>query len=167
MNDWLSTRGKNPLEQPMFKLVWSDNEIEKRHGTYEIFYGDIFVRTEVGLKEVPKYSYISERWVLEMWVPYENVEIPETVGKGSYEPFWVFQDKQGNYLRPTIKALQFLVEFTQKTAKVPSLTRAAQLREEDQIKFDQEVAEYMDRLDTSPLINSLSLRDAVGYRGRS
>lgn len=164
INDWLfQSQGVTPAGGPKFKLVWSDNETELRKGEFNEFYGSIFLRSFSGIKEVPKYSYIQERWILEMWIPYANKELPESENKGTYEPFWVFSDKKGNYLRPTMKAVQFLVEFTQKTARVPSMTRASELREEDQIQLDKEIAEFMDRLDTSPLLNSLEMRDAVGY----
>lgn len=80
--------------QPLFRLVWSDSQIEKRHGTFEQWRGPIFIREFTGVAEVPKYPWIKHRWILERREGHvANPELPEQI---SYEPKWVFENEQGS-----------------------------------------------------------------------
>jgi hypothetical protein len=166
INNWLRTFGRNEKGEPLFKLVWSDNETELRYGTFSDFHDSIFLREVTETRRVQKYNYISERWVLEKWLPLVNREVPESAENGMYEPFWVFQDRAGNYLQPTMKAVQFLIEFCDKVGRVPSSTRAAELKQEDEEAFEKEISRFQDELDCSPMLNALSLNDGVGYSGK-
>ncbi len=78
---------------PLYRLVWSDSQIEKRFGTWQEWAGDIFIREFTGIKEVPKYPYAAARWILERregHIP--NPELPEQI---CYEPKWVFENEEG------------------------------------------------------------------------
>jgi hypothetical protein len=61
---------------------------------------------------VPKYrQWVKEKYVLERLVaiPEQNlIDLPAT--KMSYEPIWVFQDKNENYLPPRIDACKFIID---------------------------------------------------------
>src|SRR5271157_1912208 len=106
LNDILKNRyGTNLKGQPLFRIVFSDAQTEKRLGTYNEFYGKIFLRTIYGVREVPKYPHIKGRYILERWCPPEvayTPEIPET-HDGSYEPVYVYQDANGDSL-PVIES---------------------------------------------------------------
>lgn len=92
----------------IWRVVWSDDQREKR----------LSVFTEAGIEliypvvmELPKYAYIKERYVLERLVVVPEInqdEIPAS--KLSYEPIWVFRDKDGNYLPPKLAAAKFVVD---------------------------------------------------------
>src|SRR5713226_957386 len=92
--------------RPTFRLVWSETEYEKRYGTYNVFYGNLFVRTETGTLEMKKYPYVKDRYILERLVHMPNPELPES-NAGHYEGVFVFQDKHGNYLKPIWKAIEY------------------------------------------------------------
>jgi hypothetical protein len=63
-----------------------------RFGTYENFLGDIYLSTETGFKEVPKYPHLPFQWVLERIVPVPHINEHELTTKVSYEPIWGFNN---------------------------------------------------------------------------
>ena len=118
INDWLKGGPKVPLtEQQLFRLVWSDEQREKRWGTFVHFdmHGNKIGETQK-LEECLKYSCIKERWILEQWFPPEvtiNPELPES-HLGSYEPVYVFEDNSGRSLPLRLDAVQFVVKCAMK-----------------------------------------------------
>lgn len=91
---------------PKFRLVFSEDQYEKRWTQHsreglELTYPEV--------RELPKYKqYIHEKYILERLVPVP--EGSDLIEKISYEPAWVFMDKNGNYLPPRWDACQFIVE---------------------------------------------------------
>jgi hypothetical protein len=162
INKWLKTQGLTPFGEPIFRLIWSDESFEYRRGTFNDFYESIYLRTVTETRKVPKYNYIFERWVLEIWSPATSPELPESLERGSYEPFFVFEDKDGNYLPPAFKAVQFIINASQQVRSTP-LTRASDLITEASLKEDKEVQHFMDQIDTSPISNALHMREGLGY----
>src|SRR5229473_604785 len=111
INDHLKQYGLNDFRQPLYRIVWSDYQTEHRRGIFREFLGKTFLREFIGIKEVPKYNYILERWILERWFPGNMTycpEIPESIS-GSYEPIYVFQDKFGNFLPVNLKVAELIV----------------------------------------------------------
>lgn len=88
------TFGVDDKFRPIFRVVWSDSQIEKRWGTFTEMYGSIFIRETKGLVEAKKYNYIAHRWVLEKLMPAMTDEV---IGldndRYSYEPIYTFEDK--------------------------------------------------------------------------
>jgi hypothetical protein len=98
---------------PIWRVVWSEEQFEHRLGTYtDITPAGLFVREVTEVRYVPKYrQWIKEKYVLERLVaiPEQNlIDLPAT--KMSYEPIWVFQDKNENYLPPRIDACKFIID---------------------------------------------------------
>lgn len=77
--------------KPLYRLVWSDSQIEKRFGTWEIWSGQIFIREFTGVHEAPKYPWIKNRWILERREG--HIPNPELAEQIEYEPKWVFQNE--------------------------------------------------------------------------
>src|SRR5437899_6176000 len=102
INEKLSLCGKNEYGDPIFRCVFSDDQIEKRKGTFNEYYGKIFVRTVVGIEEVRKYPWIRKRWIIERWASGGLAYHPDldTDKNGVYVCVYVFQDSNGNYLSP-------------------------------------------------------------------
>jgi len=101
-------------DKPNFRVVWSEDQLEKRRGTFRDFTNDgFFIREVTEVREVPKYrQYIHEKYLLERLtvVPEMNkVELLELI---SYEPLWVFETKKGDPLRPTWLAANYVIEQT-------------------------------------------------------
>ena len=105
--------------QSIFRVVWSEDQFEKRHGTFDDFLPGtkIFLRTITETREVPKYrQWIHGRHILERLVVVPEInqgELPST--KISYEPLWVFRKGDDNeteegYLPPRLDACKFIID---------------------------------------------------------
>lgn len=103
---------ESSINEPMFRVVFSDEQREKRLGTYNDFTkSGIFIRTVTEVREVPKYQWIKSRWILErlVVVPEVNmIELPTT--KLSYEPLWIFETQRGEYLPPKFEVAKIVVD---------------------------------------------------------
>jgi hypothetical protein len=98
---------------PMWRIVWSDEQFEWRHGTYEDFTpSGLFIRQVTETRYVPKYR----QWIRSKYVLERLVVIPESclgdlpAAKLSYEPIYPFETNSGMYLPPRLDAAQFVIE---------------------------------------------------------
>lgn len=95
--------------QQMWRLVWSDDQYEKRETDC----------TDAGIqllypivKELPKYTYIKARYVLEHLVAVPEINSHELPAqKTSYEPVWTFETKSGEYLPPHLEACKYIINL--------------------------------------------------------
>lgn len=130
--------------KPLWRLVWSDKQFEYRHGTFHEFWNDIFLRSETTTKLRPKYSHVKERWILERYFPSEFTqcaELPEASLAGSYEPIYVFQDKEGNYLAPNLRVVDFFIRMAEKSPRVSQKQREQDIIDELLRREQREVEE--------------------------
>lgn len=99
---------------PIWRVVWSEDQFEKRLGTYEDFTpAGLYIRTVTEVREVPKYrQWIKQKYVLERLVVVPVLSAAELpTQKVSYEPIFVFQTGSGNYLPPKFEAAKFAVDL--------------------------------------------------------
>jgi hypothetical protein len=89
---------------PNYRIIWSTAVTEKRHGVFNDFYGKIFVRTYEGVREVIKYPYDQDRYILERLEDARGNR--ELIEPYSYEPLYVFKDKRGFYLPLNMKVVK-------------------------------------------------------------
>lgn len=101
--------GRDITGKANFRVVWSDGLLEKRMGSFSDFYGSIFVRQQTEVREVPKYTYIKSRNVLEKLVHFDKTKVPELIESDSYEPIYVFQDAKGKSLPVTFYICQKII----------------------------------------------------------
>lgn len=90
-----------------WKIVWSDDAIEKRRVTHNVFGIEL---PRIVVEERYKYKqYIHQKYVLERIcaIP-EGIET-DMVGKFSYEPLFVFQDKDSNFLPPRYDVAKIII----------------------------------------------------------
>ncbi len=93
-------------DRPNFRVVFSEDQYEKRLTDFTDE-GFELIHPEVRL--LPKYKqFIHEKYILERLVPISGET--DLVSKISYEPAWVFQDKDGNYLPPFFEGCKFVIE---------------------------------------------------------
>lgn len=98
--------GRHSDNRPNFRVVFSDDQFEKRW-TNKTDDGFDLIHPEVRL--LPKYrQYIQQRYILERLVPVMGET--DLVEKTSYEPAWVFQDRFQNYLPPYFEGCKFVIE---------------------------------------------------------
>jgi hypothetical protein len=152
--------GKTVTGKTNFRLVWSEDIFEKRLGEFNEFYGKIFLRTIKGIRELRKYNYIHNRYILEGWIDGDlssNGEVPEAT-HGDYAPIWVFEDNKNNPLTVTRKVLSFIIASIQ-----------GRVKRDDEIDEktleDLEIARTIESFDDHPADFSTSgpTRNAIGY----
>ena len=95
----------------MWRIVFSDDQFEKRFGTFDDFTSaGLYVRTITEIREVPKYNWVRERYILERLVVVPEFQVRELAGaRLSYEPIYVFQSQSGDYLPPKWEAAEFVI----------------------------------------------------------
>lgn len=103
--------GTDDSGRQIYRVVWSDDQIEKRFGTFREMYGSIFVREYRGMDVVKKYPYIKHRWVLEklMFALTDEVIGLDLDGR-CYEPIYTFEDKFGQELAVEWWAVEMIVK---------------------------------------------------------
>lgn len=141
ITEFLNQFGEFSPGCPRYRFVWSSEQFENRLGTYCDYYGDVFLREVTEVRQVPKYMIFKDRWVLEK--AEANLDTRELADKVVYAPFWVFHDRHGNYLPPSLKSIKFLMWFALNPGA--PLTKN-DLKREEQEEFEKEAeffVEYM------------------------
>jgi len=160
LNKWLKDQGTSLEGKTIYRLIWSDSAFENRYGFFRDFTpGGLFIREVVETRKTRKYNYIHERWILEKWAPGNltaSKELPDAIN-GDYIPVYVFEDKKGNYLPPTQKALEFILNFMKGQVKQDE-------KIDPRILEEKEINYQIDTLLDSPDIRTFGpTRDSVAY----
>lgn len=150
INKQLKIYGSNIYTEPNFRIVFSDDQTENRHGTYKDFSGDIFIREVREVREVKKYPWIKERWILERWASGETAKHHDlaSIKSGVYVCVYVFQDKDKNYLPPLWIVCKILID-----ALLNPRRKADALCEDKEIESKQEEKE-VNEIQTELMIES-------------
>ncbi|MEM3038628.1 MAG: hypothetical protein QXE45_04455 [Thermoplasmata archaeon] len=148
---------------PIWRIVWSEDQLEKRLGTYHDFTpSGLYIRTVTEVREVPKYrQWIRQKYVLERLsiIPeMQQNELPTS--KISYEPIWVFQDKNGNYLPPKLSVAKFVIDCVYAALGKTSLAKYKDNPIEETEKSIQEIYEYLYGNETD-ITDKLRWKEAV------
>ena len=99
--------GFDYMKRAIFRIVWSSDQLETRFGEHEVYYGSIYLRTDNGVFTVHKYQFVTDRWILERLFP-NNREVTGIMSDITYEPLFVFEDKNGAPLEVNERAANFL-----------------------------------------------------------
>jgi hypothetical protein len=153
-NERLKERGRSLDGRPIWRISWSTDQREKRLGTFSDFYGSIFLRQTREVREVPKYWYTPNRWILERLtflppnaaihkelIASYDLDITRPSQNGTYEPIYVFQDANGEPLPVTERAIDFVLWNLEHRDKAVKLTDA-DMRKEYYDATDQEAAYF-------------------------
>jgi len=110
--------GKFEDGSAIWRISFSDDQLEKQQGTFRDYDANgNFIREYRGVKEVKKYEWIRGKHLLERYtiVPFQSkYELVEA--KVSYEPVFVFEDKDGNPLPPKWEVIQIVIDDIHKKA---------------------------------------------------
>lgn len=101
--------GTTVTNKPLFRLIWSTGITEYRFSEFTDFYGDLFIRTVKEVREVLKYPFAQDRYILERLslIHPKSAELGlRTDLKEDYTEVYTFQDKQGNPLPVTIDMVE-------------------------------------------------------------
>lgn len=149
---------------PKYRVAFTSTEFEKRIGTFEDYYGHIFIRRVHECRLVPKYPRNPDRIVLEyfQWTRGN----PELTTEFSYEPIFFYEAKGGGFYRPNWRGLVVVIDshLAGLEGRSPREVINRHLEEEKE-KEDSEAQYIMDVLGEemrSPLFESES---AVSYSG--
>lgn len=153
INDKLKATFGTELDgSPKFRLVWSDSQFEYRKGTFNDFYGKLFVRSFTGIRRTFKYSYIKERWILEVKIP--PIPNDELVDQNGYEPLYVFESSKGEYLQPLWEVCKIIIYHILNPDMNP-LQRKEMYEELERKQVAMEVDYFKDAMeDANPIMAS-------------
>jgi hypothetical protein len=104
--------GKFDDGRQFFRVVFTEDQYEMQHGNFiDRTSSGIFIREVTETRQVKKYPWIKEKYILEglRVIPVENMnDLPGT--KLSYEPVWVFEDKNQKYLPPKMDVCRIVID---------------------------------------------------------
>lgn len=150
------------VNKARFRIVHSDDQYEKRFGTFQVYSGNIWLREETGIRETEKYPWLSNQWVVERLQPNETEDVYE--GDLVYEPLWAFDEK----LPLNMEMVEFVVKKSlnllpqhvmDKLVSAPRTRREAEYRHKE--KLAKESAMILNRLDNTALQSALHDGGAV------
>ena len=148
----LADLGKYLDGRPLYRIVWSSGQLEKRMGDFEDYYGHILIRrTYKAVREVPKYSYCMDRWILEKLVfldpEHQTIRFELITRKVyDYEPIFVFQKSNGDPLPVTWISVDWIIDslnnrrptWIKKESEYDSDDRASEQSEIDELALELE-----------------------------
>ena len=127
---------------PMWRVVWSDDQLEKRLTKYtpagiELIHEQVY--------ELPKYQHVRHRWILENLVLVPEHQRKELCGiKKSYELLFTFEHQgTGAALPPKYEVCQFVIQLVE-TAKSGQFDKARYQQDPDKAKKElEEMHDYL------------------------
>lgn len=122
------------LGNPNYRIINTRGLTEHRYSTFRDHdESGNFIREVSEVREVEKYPFYEDSWVLEKLVP--NLGNSELIAKVSYEPLWVF-GQAGSDRHPIWRAVEMLVnasKFVDRIKKSPS-----DIKDEEIAQFERE-----------------------------
>lgn len=139
---------------PNFRVVFSDNQIEKRW-TQNTKDGLELLFPEV--KELPKYrQWVKQRYILERLVPI--VGDTDLTVEINYEPCWVFQDNKGEYLPPWFEGCCLIIESLFEAAG-----KKGHAKYKDPNTAPEERMKKLENMEAELFGNETDVSDAMAY----
>lgn len=141
-------------DQSLWRVVWSDDQFENRLMEYTPSGFQLLLPEVI---QVRKYSYVHHRYVLERLVV---VPVPDKQELAdvhlSYEPMWVFQNEQKEYLPPRMDACKFIVDTVYAAMGKRSLRKY--------VENDEGKEKRAEKLHDELFGNETSVGDALAYK---
>lgn len=150
INKTIKANGTNEYGDPLFRVVFSDDQVERRLGNFTDTHGGLFVRQVTEVREVRKYPWIKEKWILERWASGElaaHKDLRE-VKNGVYICVYVFQDPKQEYLPPLLKVAEIVIN------NLLNPRRQAEALQEDQKVWDKKEEDELNKIEEEIKIGS-------------
>ena len=154
--------GLNPFNDPNYQIVFSDDAREYRKGKFNDFYGKIFLKSENGVRYVKKYPYIKSKFIIEKWYPsikFRNSKDLVNTSRGAYEPLYVFEDKDRNYLTPIERVALLVCAADYDPAGFLECKYFMEEYSKKQDKLDNDIIYY--GLDITPISLALAIGEGI------
>lgn len=117
---------------PKYRVVWTTDQLEKRFGTFVKWYRDIRLGEETLVKEVPKYPFYPNFHAFEELTYHAN---PELVENPSYEPVYIFKDKDEN----SLPVVWWAVKYVADRRSLRDIEKITQETEDEFMKRQEEI----------------------------
>lgn len=144
-----------------FRVVHSDDQIEKRFGEFDIYADadeEIWLRKEMGIREVPKYGWLDNQWVVEKLLPNDRPEVFE--GDFIYEPLLAFPSGLPlNWDAVEIVVKKILEVLPIETVGLPKTLEEAEYQKK--LSDAKEKARILNMLDNTTTMSALHDKSAV------
>lgn len=123
INKRLLDRYGETENKPNFRIVWSENELEKR---WTQFTDEGLSLLQPEVRELPKYrQYVHDKYILEKLSVVPEFIKSDLVEKLSYEPLWVFETRKGEYLPANWGACKIIIEQMLDSVRTAGMTKHA------------------------------------------
>ena len=139
--------------QPMWRVVWSNDQLEKRLVDYtdsgvQLLYPEV--------REVKKYLAIRDRYILEhlVLIPVEN-QIELAGEMKSYEPIWTFETDKKEFLPPRMDACQFIIDLVLNVMNSGGMVKYVEADDKE---------ERLTKLQEELFGNETEIGDALAYK---
>ena len=141
--------------EPRFRVVFSDDQFEKR---WTKFTDEGFELIHPEVRLLPKYKqHIRAKFILERLIPI--IGETDLTTNISYEPAWVFQDKDGNYLPPWFEGCRYVID-----AIYSQIARAGTFkRYTDPLESPEERMRRVEQMERELFGNETDVSDALTY----
>jgi hypothetical protein len=141
---------------PIYRIVWSDDQFEMRLTEHD-GKGVRLLFPEV--RELPKYRhYIQNKYILEKLVELNDAAQNELKKKISYEPLWVYCDKEDNALPPHWIVTQFVIDNVNAAMGQGSLAKYV-----DKSESMEEKQARVAKIEEELFGNETDVTDALAY----
>jgi hypothetical protein len=135
--------------RPIFRIVWSADQLEVRRGMTREYYGHIFIREYFSVEPRKKYWYFKNPcWVLEKLIFIQGHQALKEIltemveaGNGVYEPVFPFVDKDFNPLPVSAPVVDVVIWHLLNPAKKLSASQLEDVRmrlEDEEVKYFEE-----------------------------
>ncbi|SRR6266496_1570150 len=133
--------------RPIYRLVWSDNQLEKRFSDkWCDYYGHILIRSEYkAVRTIKKYWHITPPcWILEKlvflpssWHVKELVKELVEAHNGSYEPVYTFRDAKNNPLPVVFEVVDFILQglHAPRRRTASDMDKIREIEEAEEVKY--------------------------------
>ena len=106
----LDKYGTNLSGMARYRVVFTNDQFEKRKSTFRDFHnGVVLIREVEEVRTVPKYPYAKDCYILEALNRCEGEEVLDHNG---YEPLFIFRDKNDNPLDPVWRVIEMVVHVS-------------------------------------------------------
>lgn len=97
--------------EPIWRVSWAADQFEKRFTEFSDYTTEgIFIRTVTEIRDVPKYPWWKDLYILERLVLVPECDQMELLGKKtSYECLWPFHDRNEKPLPPKYEVCEFVI----------------------------------------------------------